>query len=275
METSMTKRWGLGARAWSRVGRSILGALVLMGCASGETTGSSDQMVTSSSPSVPKKTEVKVLLADPNFDPSQLGGTPVQRDITFFDTVALTLHDKGLLLRARRADGPGSDFTVKLRPMTQDRVDPSFQQAKGFKCNLDMPMGTEGESQCSITEDADADAISASLSSSDKIKDLFDDTTLRYAEVPVGPLDPGSLRPLGPIKSTVWDVQVDELGGKVSFERWDVPGDPTLEASITVASDVRDDTSKKLIAWLASQGQSPAAQQQEKTSAALAAFAHL
>jgi hypothetical protein len=251
----------------------MLGALVLVGCASGEAMGTSDQMVTTSSGSVPKKTEVKVLLADPSFDPSRLGGAPSSRDITFFDTPDLTLHGKGLLIRARRADGPGSDFTVKLRPMTQDRVDPSFQQASGFKCNLDMPMGTEGDAQCSITESADADAIRASLSSSDKIRALFDDTTLRYAEVPVGPLDPGSLRPLGPIHSTVWDVEVDELGGKVSFERWDVPGDPTLEASITVGSDVRDDTSRKLVAWLASQGQSPAAQQQEKTSAALAAFA--
>jgi hypothetical protein len=42
---------------------------------------------------------------------------------------------------------------------------------------------------------------------------------------------------------------------------------------MTLGSDVREDTSKKLIAWLASQGQSPAAQRQEKTSAALAAFA--
>jgi hypothetical protein len=236
--------------------------------------GTADQMVTSSSESVPTKTEVKVLLADPTFDPSRLGGTPEHRDITFFDTPALTLQDKGLLIRSRRAEGPGSDFTVKLRPMTQDRVDASFQQAKGFKCNLDMPMATEGESQCSITEDADANAISASLSSSNKIKELFDDTTLRYAEAAVGSLDPGSLRALGPIRSTVWDVQVDELGGTVSFERWDVPGDPTLEASITVKSEVRDDTSRKLVAWLASHGQSPAAQQQEKTSAALAALAH-
>jgi hypothetical protein len=252
----------------------MLGALVLIGCASQESMGTTDQMMTSATPSLPKKTEVKVLLADPNFDPSQLGGTPVHRDITFFDTAALALHSKGLLIRARRADGPGSDFTVKLRPMTQDRVDPPFQQANGFKCNLDMPMGSEGDPQCSITENADADAISASLSSSDKITDLFDDTTRRYAEVAVGPLDTASLHPLGPIKSTVWNIQADELGGKVSLERWDLPGGATMEASITVASDVRDDTSNKLIKWLASHGQSPAAQQQEKTSAALAALAH-
>jgi hypothetical protein len=251
------------------------GALVLMGCASGETmgTGTADQMVTSSPEAVPPKTEVKVLLSNPNFDPAQLGGTPQHRAITFYDTPTLTLSGKGLLIRARQADGPGSDFTVKLRPMTQDGVDPSFQQAHGFKCNLDMPMGTEGESQCSITEDAIADAISASVSSNGKIKDLFDDTTLRYAEVIVGPLDPEGLRPMGPIPSTVWDVQVDELGGTVSFERWDVPGNPTLEASITVKSEVREDASHNLIKWLASHGLSPAAQQQEKTSAALAALA--
>jgi hypothetical protein len=191
----------------------------------------------------------------------------------FFDTPDLALSGKGLLIRARRAEGPGSDFTVKLRPMTQDRVDPSFQQAHGFKCNLDMPMGSEGDPQCSITEDADANAISDTVSSSDTITALFDETTRRYAEA-FGPLDPERLRPLGPIKGTVWNVQADELGGKVSFERWDVPSNPTLEASITVGSDVRDDTSSKLVHWLNSHGQSPAAQQREKTSAALAALAH-
>jgi hypothetical protein len=254
---------------------SLLASFLGAGCSASDpsSSGSDDQNITSAPGSVPKKTEVKVLLADPTFDPARLGGIPAHRDIFFFDLPA-SVSGKGLLLRARRAEGTGSDFTVKLRPMTQDRVDPSFQQGSGFKCNLDMPMGTEGESQCSITEDADANAISASVSSSDKIKDLFDDTTLRYAETATGPLDPASLRPLGPISSTVWDVQVDELGGKVSFERWDVPGDPTLEASITVKSEVRDDTSRKLIAFLASHGQSPAAQQQEKTSAALAALAH-
>jgi hypothetical protein len=254
----------------------LLASLVATACSTSapSSLGTADQMVTTSPGSVPKKTEVKVLLADPEFDPSRLGATPESRDITFFDTPALAFASKGVFVRARRVEGPGSDFTVKLRPMTQDRVDASFQQATGFKCNLDMPMGSDGESQCSITEDARADAISASLSSNDKIKDLFDDTTRRYAEVAVGPLDPESLRPLGPIRSTVWEVQADELGGKVSFERWDVPGAPTLEASITVASETRDDTSSKLVKWLASHGQSPAPQQQEKTSAALAVLAH-
>jgi hypothetical protein len=223
--------------------------------------------------SQPKKTEVKVLLADPSFDPARLGGTPEQRRVTFYDTSDLTLYHKGLLLRSRQAAGSGSDFTVKLRPMTADRVDPSFQQANGFKCNLDMPMGTEGEAQCSLTEDADGNAISASWSSSDKIKGLFDDAALRYAELAVNPLDPGSLRPLGPITSTVWDVQADEIGVKVSFERWDVPGNTTLEASVTVKTELRDATQRDLIQWLASKGQSPAAKQQEKTSAALAALA--
>lgn len=242
----------------------VLGAVVLAACGGASDAGdaaSADDEVSA----VPERAEVKVLVAESDFDPSSLGAGPEHRTVTFFDTKARALTSRGVILRVRRTDGEKAESTVKLRPLSPADVEKKLRRADGFKCELDVSAGGDGVSSCSLTrtmKDRDDWADVVGEHDAEKL--------LSHATVAV---DPAALVPYGPIASTVWKVDARDIDEEVTFERWDVPGGArTLEASIKVKTKNVAEKGDVLLAWLASRGLTRATTQKTKTAAALDAL---
>jgi hypothetical protein len=74
-----------------------------------------------------------------------LGMDPLEgqiRQVFFFDTPDLRLHQHGVVVRARRVQGRGDDTVVKLRPIVPDELPPSVRKAKTMVVEVDaMPGG--------------------------------------------------------------------------------------------------------------------------------------
>jgi hypothetical protein len=229
-------------------------ALALIGCAADP--GADASPLTAGK--LPDDAEVKVVLADAAFDPGTLGAEPKRRAITFYDTPSLESFRQGVLFRSRDGEAvDDDDVTVKLRPMFPAQVHPAFHGDDGFKCELDVNVGKPGASSCSLTLP----------------RDLFGPRATAFARQVLRDVPIGDLRPLGPIASTVWKVDDADLGTKVTFERWVVPGgDTTLEASIKVSTPEVAQKEKALLEWLGARRLSPSPTQVTKTAAALAAL---
>ena len=60
-----------------------------------------------------------------------------QREIYFFDTLALDLFDAGLVLRARLVHDGADDSTVKLRPVAPERLSERWKQEEALEVELD------------------------------------------------------------------------------------------------------------------------------------------
>ena len=76
---------------------------------------------------------------------SALGIDPLDaqiRQVFFFDTPALTLNKKGVVVRARRIQGKGGDSVVKLRPIVPGELPADLRTSPNFGVEVDaMPGG--------------------------------------------------------------------------------------------------------------------------------------
>lgn len=64
------------------------------------------------------------------------------RQVFFFDTPALDLERRGVVVRARRVQGKGDDSVVKLRPVIPHDLPKGLRQLAGFVVEVDaMPGG--------------------------------------------------------------------------------------------------------------------------------------
>jgi hypothetical protein len=75
---------------------------------------------------------------------STLGMDPLDaeiRQVFFFDTPELTLHEHGVVARARRMQGKGGDSTVKLRPVDPTALPAEVRHAKSFGVEVDAMPG--------------------------------------------------------------------------------------------------------------------------------------
>ena len=64
------------------------------------------------------------------------------RQVYFFDTPDLAVNAKGLVVRARRAQGKGDDSVVKLRPVVPDELSGDLRDSPSFGVEVDaMPGG--------------------------------------------------------------------------------------------------------------------------------------
>ena len=64
------------------------------------------------------------------------------RQVVFFDTPALDLNQRGVVVRARRLQGEGDDSVVKLRPVVPQDLPVDLRKEPGFGVEVDaMPGG--------------------------------------------------------------------------------------------------------------------------------------
>jgi hypothetical protein len=152
--------------------------------------------------------------------------------VYFYDTPALDLLSKGLILRFRDRAEP--DLTVKLRPLPGDNsFDSSGVRDDRYKCEVDLNDGIESESfslankYISARAPVTGEELFQQLSEGQK-------KLLRDSKIQV---DWKRVKRIAVIQSTNWTSRANPPLGKLSVELWEWAGERLLEVSARVAQD--------------------------------------
>jgi hypothetical protein len=183
--------------------------------------------------------------------------------VYFYDTPALDLLSKGVILRFR--DRAPVDLTVKLRPLPGDKlVDPSGVR-DDYKCEVDLNDGVETESFSLVNKYLAAkppvtgEELFQRLSEGQK-------TLLRDARVQI---DWKRVKRIAEIQSTSWTSRAKPPLGKLSVELWEWSGGSLLEVSTRVAPDAGQVTFVELRDLANKKGLALDTNQRSKTTIAL------
>jgi hypothetical protein len=182
----------------------------------------------------PRSAEVKLLL-QPNqvrtaVTALQAGGK-TRGLVYFYDTPALDLLSKGLILRFRKANG--IDLTTKYRPLSGQKLADPSNGREHFKCEADLNDGVVTQSFSLQTE---LFAVKAPETGENLFHLLSEGQKELIAESKV-PIDWQLVKRIAEIRSTVWTVPAKQPLGKVSMELWEWPTGSILELSTRVPSD--------------------------------------
>jgi hypothetical protein len=223
-------------------------------------------MVTSLHAQEPCSEEVKLLLSPAQVQTAvtALGARhETHGRVYFYDTSALDLLSKGVILRFR--DRAEADLTVKLRPLPGVTfVHPSGVQ-DDHKCEVDLNNGVETESFSVVNKDpaakppATGEEVFQQLSEGQK--KLLRDSTV--------PVDWKRVKRIAEIESTSWTSRAEPPLGKLSMELWEWQGGSLLEVSTRSEPDAGQATFAKLRDLANKKGLALGANQRSKTAIAL------
>ncbi len=151
--------------------------------------------------------------------------------VYFYDTAALDLLSKGVILRLRAREE--IDLTAKLRQVSGEKLVGPTGGHEGYKCEVDLNDGVENQSFSVEKKYVDAKVPETGrevfgLLSVGQKKLLAD------SEVQI---DWRSVRRVAEIRSTSWKTDSKGPLGKLSLELWEWPGGSILEVSTRVALD--------------------------------------
>lgn len=190
------------------------------------------------------------------------------RQVYFFDTVDLDLDRLGVIVRARRSQGHGSDSVVKVRPVVPASIPESVRRSESMVVELDaMPGGfvcsasMKGKpARGSVRRVASGEAPVHTLLSEEQVA-FFE------AHVADGPgLD--QLVVLGPI--TVLKLKFVAAGHHLVAELWLNPdGSHSLELSTKADPALVFQTAVEVRAYLVERGVGMSGAQETKTRTAL------
>jgi hypothetical protein len=192
------------------------------------------------------------------------------RWVHFYDTPALDLFERGVILRARKIVGDDDDSTVKIRPLAAADVDGDWHEVDGFKCEIDRTPSAS-VSSCSLSDRQGPAEIGRVAQGDRSIATLFDDAQELFLATHA-PDAPGfaELYDLGRVETMVWKVDSSHLDETMTFELWHLPdGTDILEVSIKVDADDADDELDDLLEYLDDHDLRVGAAQETKTRAAL------
>jgi hypothetical protein len=178
--------------------------------------------------------EVKLLLSPAQLQvaiPALHTTGKTQGQIYFYDTPALDLLSKGVILRLRV--GAEIDLTTKLRPPTGEKfADPSSGRER-YKCEIDMNGGAENPSFSLQTTPPAAVAPETGdqlyLLLSEGQRQLLADSKVQ--------IDWKRVKRVADIQSTSWTARANQPLGKLSLELWQWPGGTILELSTKTTPD--------------------------------------
>jgi hypothetical protein len=188
-------------------------------------------------------TEVKLLLS-----PSQVQSAIIALEarqetrgrVYFYDTPALDLLSKGVILRFR--DRAEADVAVKLRPLPGDKfVDPP-RGRDDYKCEVDLNDGIANESfslsnkYLTAKTPVTGEELFQQLNEGQK-------KLLRDSKVPI---DWKRVTRVAEIQSTTWTTRAKPPLGKLSVELWEWSGGHLLEVSTRAAPDAGQATFAEL-----------------------------
>jgi hypothetical protein len=145
--------------------------------------------------------------------------------IYFYDTPALDLLSKGVILRLR--EGEEIDITAKLRPAAGEKMVDPTRRGKGYKCEVDLNDGIENQS---FSVERKYGATEVPETGMELLKLLSAGQKKLIAESKVK-IDWKQVRLVANIQSTSWTVPAKPPLSKLSLELWEWPGGSVLEVS--------------------------------------------
>lgn len=254
----------------------IIGFVALAGCSAPD-IDSEEIETTEEGLAADAKVEITLMLEEVDDGPSILGVDPQgfeARSVTFYDTAALDLYAKGVILRSRTAINAEDDTTAKIRPLKESKVARGYVGKDGFECRFDKSVGRSAVSSCSLAKEKEAYRIERVARGVDGADEIFSSAQIAFVEAHATVPDWSRVKALGPIPSQVWKVETRALASDdVTLERWNVPGGQrSLELSMKVKGRDARDAEKSLKAWVTSLGLHAASAQETKTKAALTAL---
>jgi hypothetical protein len=183
--------------------------------------------------------------------------------VYFYDTPALDLLSKGVILRFR--DRTEVDLTAKLRPLRGDKVVNPSGAGDDYKCEVDFNDGVETESFSVVNKylTAKAPVTGEELFQrlSEGQKRLLQDSKVQ--------IDWKRVKRIVEIQSTSWTSRAKPPLGKLSVELWEWSGGSILEVSTRVAPDAPLATFVELRDLANKKGLALDANQRSKTAIAL------
>jgi len=213
--------------------------------------------------------EVKLLLSPTQVQaavPTLQARGEIRGRVYFYDTPALDLLSKGVILRLR--EGEEIDLTAKLRPLSGEKfVDPSGGHEQ-YKCEVDLNDGVEQQS-FSVQKKYVGGKVPET--GEDLLGLLSEGQKKLLAEAKVQ-IDWGRVRRVAAIQSTSWTTKAEAPLGKLSLELWEWPGGRILEVSTKVAQDAGQATYVELKELAKKNGLALSADQRSKTATALGAI---
>jgi hypothetical protein len=195
------------------------------------------------------------------------------RQIFFFDTPDLTLDAAGVVVRARRIQGKGSDSVVKLRPVVPSELDPALRKSPNFGVEVDAAPGGYVCSG-SMKGKLPADAVLKSVSGEKPLHKLFskEQRALFAAHAPDG-LALNDLSVLGPIFVLKLKAVPDAFTRPMVAEMWLYPdGARVLELSTKCLPAEGLEVAAEARAYLEGKGVDLGGEQSTKTRTALEFF---
>ncbi len=198
------------------------------------------------------------------------------RQVVFFDTPDLTLHEAGVVVRARRIQGGAGDTVVKLRPVVPDQLPPEIRSSPSLGVEVDaMPGGFVCSASMKGRSTA-ADVRRVVLNES-RIKRLYTKEQRAFYKdhAPEG-LRLNDLSVLGPINILKLKFSPEGLGRRMVAELWLYPdGSRILELSTKCNPAETFQVVAESRVYLAGHGVDLTGEQQTKTKAALDYFSAL
>ena len=186
--------------------------------------------------------------------------------IYFYDTPALDLLSKGVILRLRA--GAEIDLTAKLRPVSGEKfVDPSGGR-EGFKCEVDLNDGVENQS---FSVQKKYVAAKAPVTG-EELRQLLSEGQKKLLEDSKVQIDWRRVRRIADIQSTSWTTGSKSSLGKLSLELWEWPSGRILEVSTKVTPDAGQATYAELRNLANKNGLALSADQRSKTTTTLKAI---
>jgi len=187
--------------------------------------------------------------------------------VDFYDTPALDLLSKGVILRLR--EGEEIDLTAKLRPVSGEKfVDPTGGRER-YKCEVDLNDGVEVQSFSVQKKYVAAKAPETG----EGVLQLLSEGQKKLLEDSKVQIDWKSVKRIPGIRSTSWTTKAEAPLGKLSLELWEWPGGSVLEVSAKVATDEGQAAYGELRELAKKNGLALSGDQRSKTAIALRAIA--
>lgn len=186
--------------------------------------------------------------------------------VYFYDTDALDLLSKGVVLRLREREE--IDLTAKLRPASGERfVDPTGGRER-YKCEVDLNDGVEAQSFSVQEKYVEA----KTPETGEEILRLLSEGQKKLLEDSKVQIDWKRVKRVAAIRSTSWTTRAKAPLGKLDLELWEWPGGSVLEVSTKVAMDAGQATYVQLQDLAKLKGLALSATQSSKTGIALRAI---
>jgi hypothetical protein len=199
--------------------------------------------------------------------------TAESRKVYFFDTPALGLFRKGVVLRARLVKKGTDDSTVKFRPVDPAKIAPQWKKLEGFKLEADVA-GDKIVRSASLTHPQGRGEIEDVVAGKRALEKLFspDQERFRDAYAAVRPAF-DALEVLGPIEVLRWKSKAKSFQHELTAEEWHLPdGTDLLEVSIKVDRKRAFAARDEFVAFLEQRGIDHEGVQEAKTRIALEFF---